>query len=335
MAKGTKIQWCDSTFNPWIGCKKVSEGCRNCYAEALNNRHGWVLSDGGSPSDPTEVEPFWGGSARRRTSAANWKKPLKWNEVSRRNEMAVEVGREPTSPPVCQHIWNARLVGIRRPRVFCGSLCDWLDPDVPVEWLADLLTLIAETPHLDWLLLTKRIELWNSRIVEARDWLQTTRQGDASGSPHDVAEGMCNAWIQGVPPHNVWLGTTTENQAMADKRIPELLRIPARVRFLSVEPMLGPLNFRKIKTLMQTFNAQPYGWHSWLKKGLHWVIAGCESGPNRRPMKTEWALELRHHCAEAGIPFFMKQMEVGGKVTSDLSLFPAELQVREFPEVKP
>ena len=124
MVENTKIEWAHHTFNPWEGCTKVGPGCDHCYAERRNNRF-----HGGN----------WGpGAPRRRTSPANWAKPRRWNR------QAAELGT--------------------RYRVFCASLVDWLDNEVAVDWLADLLNLIRCTPHLDWLLLSKRIGNWEPRL---------------------------------------------------------------------------------------------------------------------------------------------------------------------------
>lgn len=133
MGSTTKISWCDSTFNPWIGCTKISPACANCYAADMMHRWG---------------KDLWGpGKPRQRTSAANWRQPLKWEA-------------------------EAARTGIRR-KVFCGSLCDCLDPEVPIEWLADLLGLIFRTPHLDWLLLTKRPEMWHHEFPKAESEAQS------------------------------------------------------------------------------------------------------------------------------------------------------------------
>lgn len=153
MSEITKIEWTDSTFNPWVGCTKVSPGCDHCYAESWSKRSGQVK---------------WGGQ-RRRTSAANWKKPIKWNAApfyecqlcgwrGSKPEMGFpgSVMENCASCPSCDaiHLRDARR------RVFCASLADWLDNEVPVEWLVDLLDLIRKTPNLDWLLLTKRVGNW-------------------------------------------------------------------------------------------------------------------------------------------------------------------------------
>lgn len=172
MGKNTEIGWTDHTFNPWVGCERISPGCDNCYAEMWSRRAG---------------EPeLWQGQ-RRRTTESNWRQPLKWNA-------------------------EAKRAGVRK-RVFCASLADVFDNQVPPEWRADLWALIRETSHLDWLLLTKR--------------------------PQNIAKMLPGDWGDGWP--NVWLGTTVENQEEANRRIPHLLNVPAVVRFLSCEPLLEPV----------------------------------------------------------------------------------------------
>lgn len=268
MGSTTKISWCDSTFNPWIGCTKVSPGCANCYAEAMMHRWG---------------KDIWGpGKPRQRTSAANWKQPLKWEA-------------------------EAARTGIRR-KVFCGSLCDWLDPEIPIEWLADLLDLIRRTPHLDWLLLTKRPELYQNRLEVLLAWLEDGGLSRSDKWPGllTLVANMTGSW--GGPTRyrlpNVWIGATVENQEMADKRIPELLKIPARVRFLSCEPLLGPINLNEPMPGPIVDGIYP-PWY--IQSGIDWVICGGESGPRARPMHPDWARSLRDQCKAAGVPFFFKQ----------------------------
>lgn len=255
MAEHTKIEWCDHTFNPWEGCTKVSPGCKNCYAAARNRRFA-----GGENWGP--------GAPRRRTSEANWKQPLRWDREA------------------AQAITRAIATGSpfpRRPRVFCASLADWLDYEVPVAWRVDLLTLIALTPNLDWLLLTKRPESWSARLHEAM------------GAGSNVAAN----WLNLRAPSNVWVGTTVEDQARAEERIPQLLAIPARVRFLSCEPLLEEVNLDFGAPRHRTFDS----YHA----EIHWVICGGESGPGARPMHPAWARSLRDQCAASGVPFFFKQ----------------------------
>jgi protein gp37 len=204
----------------------------------------------------------------------------------------------------------------RRPRVFCASLADWLDPNVPVEWLADLLRLWFACQNLDILALTKRPELWRERIELACGLAGEKAETDKNWSDWSDTWCILFDWLHGNPPANVWIGATVENQEMADKRIPELLKIPARVRFLSVEPMLGQV---VCEDVMRRYGCGCRCHHSNDKNDLcgdggiiefpaiHWVICGGESGPHARPMHPDWARSLRDQCKAAGVPFFFKQ----------------------------
>lgn len=163
--------------------------------------------------------------------------------------------------------WNdeAAEVGERR-RVFCASMADVFEehPQLRNERFR-LWHLIGKTPALDWLLLTKR--------------------------PENVASMVPAQWSADGYPANVWVGTSTENQHYANKRIPELLYVPARVRFLSVEPLLGPLDLSEYLS----------------EGGIHWAIVGGESGPKARPMNPDWVRSLRDQCNAAGVAFLFKQ----------------------------
>ncbi|AHF89533.1 hypothetical protein OPIT5_03955 [Opitutaceae bacterium TAV5] len=299
MAEYTKIEWCDHTFNPWIGCTKVSPGCAHCYAAAQDAFRHWTPAG------------FGKGKPRKRTSEANWRQVLRWDREAARFAEAMTSELKMAFGPDGGH-----LDAPRRPRVFCASLADWLDPEVPVEWLTDLLDLIRRTQHLDWQLLTKRPELWEKRIGQACGLAGKRGMSEAGWSD---TWGMAFDWLRGgIPPANVWIGTTVENQDMADKRIPELLKIPARVRFLSVEPMLGPVdlyNHLHDPSGGEEWTSRPsdlvqYGIQDGLplmRRGIHWVICGGESGPHARPMHPAWARSLRDQCAAANVPFFFKQ----------------------------
>ena len=274
-----------------------SPGCFNCYALARNKR----FSGGAN----------WGkGAPRRHTSDDNWKKPEEWNRrAGMVNRVYAEAGD--TAPPI-------------RPRVFCASLADWLDDEVPIEWLADLLDLIRRTPNLDWLLLTKRPQNWEERLDAANEfWF-----GNAPlAQSHYDTQTWASAWNHcKQPPDNVWIGVTVEDQIRADERIPLLLNIPAKVRFLSCEPLLTPVDLK----LGYGVADQPLGFTR--RHFLHWVIAGCESGPAKRPMAEEWAQSLALQCQTGRVAFFMKQIVSGGRVSETLVDFPADLQVRQFPE---
>lgn len=250
MSENTNIEWCDHTFNPWEGCQKVGPGCDNCYAETRNARFG-----GGQA-------PNWGpGAPRRRTSESNWRKPLQWQ--AKAAEFMAKHGR--------------------RQRVFCASLADVFDNQVPVQWRIELMSLIIDTPDLDWLLLTKR-------IGNAAEMLDVAFRG---------AVAQREKWPDVVLP-NVWIGATITSQAEADRDIPKLLAVPARVRFLSMEPLLGPVDLPAAKA----FGLHGFGTHI---MGVDWVIVGGESGPGARPMHPDWARSLRDQCAAAGVPFLFKQ----------------------------
>lgn len=241
MSDNTNIEWCDSTFNPWIGCTKVGPGCDHCYAEA--------------DFDLRKHRAKWGpGNPRSRTSPANWKKPLQWAR---------------------QHAEFFATHGRRR-RVFCSSLADVFDNEVPREWRYDLLWLISNTPNLDWLILTKRI-------------------GNAHRMLTDECSRMGFPWSAERWPH-VWLGATVVNQEEADRDIPKLLAVPAAVRWLSMEPLLGPVSLDYWPMFGE--DARPL---------LHWIVVGGESGPKTRPMHPDWARSLRDQCASVGTPFLFKQ----------------------------
>lgn len=295
MSENSKIQWTDHTFNPWIGCTKVSPGCANCYAEAQDKFRSWTPEG-------------WGkGKPRRRTSESNWRKPLKWDREARYGQDCPVSG----DPSI-------------RPRVFCASLADWLDDEVPIEWLADLLTLIHNTPHLDWQLLTKRPQNWRDRIHQAYAHLSKV-------SLDGVLLADAYNWLKATPRpnnrfmNNVWIGTTVEDQTRANERIQDLLKIPARVRFLSCEPLLGPIDFRLVPGFNKVGSAGLD-----LIRNL-WIICGGESGSGARPMRTEWAESLAEQCIHAGIPFFMKQLGGTRNHHGELSDFPEALRIRAFP----
>jgi protein gp37 len=274
MAETTKIEWADATVSMWWGCTRVSEACRNCYAESWANRWGKKL---------------WGpGAPRERKKGAE--------ALARRlNRQAERAGR--------------------RLRVFSASMSDWLDDEVPAEWLADLLALVAETPHLDWLLLSKRPHLWRARLDAALDACGPASLCRCQERCFCDARTVARLWLDGDPPPNVWVGATVEDQERADERIPALLAIPAQVRFLSCEPLLGPLDLRLSRATPR----------------LEWIIAGGESGRNARPSHPDWFRSLRDQAQAAGVAFFLKQLGGHPDKRGDIDRFPEDLRVREVP----
>lgn len=276
------IAWTTHTHNAWIGCAEVSPGCDNCYARNLmDTRYGRAK---------------WGvGENRQRTAEANRRKPLAWNRA--RAALIVEKGY---ADPV---------------RVFSASLSDWLDHEVPAEWLADLLSTIAQTPALTWMLLSKRPAIWRKRLEAVMDL-----------SPPSLVEAqpylrLTRAWLNGQAPANVWVGTTVEDQERADSRIPRLLVIPAVVHFLSAEPLLGPVDVA----------AAGFPQRQKEHQDGRWIIVGGESQAGCRPMRIEWADSLRRQADDIGAAFFMKQMGGHPYPRHAWEDLPAGLQVREFP----
>jgi protein gp37 len=178
MGKKTAISWSNSTFNPWIGCTKVSDACKNCYAEEDNKERKWV--------------PAWGtGVPRHRTTPGYWDGPLHWNRSAARTG--------------------------QRPRIFCASLADVFDNEVPPEWRVDLWQLLRKTPNLRWMLLTKRIG--NAHKMLPPDW----------------------------PFPNAGLMATLENQDVWDRDFPKLMATPAVWHGVSCEPLLGHIHIGNAK----------------------------------------------------------------------------------------
>ncbi len=225
MGKDSKIEWTDHTFNPWVGCQKVSQGCANCYAERdMTRKPRWANTWG-----PPET------SERLRTKT--WRGPVQWNKQA-------EAEGNPQ-------------------KVFCGSLCDVFENNPQVgHWRIELFEdVIHNTPWLQWLILTKRPER-ALEFFENRPELLTA---------------------------NVWMGTSIENQDTHYERIGELCNIEAPRVWLSLEPLLGPVQL----------DLAYYP--------VAWVIVGGESGPNARPMHPDWIRSIKDQCQEADIPFFFKQ----------------------------
>ena len=254
MAAETGISWCDSTFNPWIGCTKVSPACDNCYAEIS------------TPSRTMGIE--WGqGKPRRRTNEGNWLMPLKWN---RDHEIFLAENK-------------------RSRRVFCASLVDVFDNEVPYAWRVDLFYTIKITDNLNWLILTKRISV-AQRVLPFFDWV--------------------DGW------DNVWLGISACNQSEFNRDVPKLLATPAKIRWISIEPMLGPIEI------------SPY-----LGKHIDWIVVGGESGHNARSMEKAWVESLINQCRAYNIHFFFKQW--GGKGRDKGGCLFDGNEIKEFPVAPP
>lgn len=266
MSENSNIEWTDHTWSPWDGCTKVSPGCKNCYAEARDKRH--LIED----------VDHWGKGAPRRLRK-DWNSPIKWNKEA----VCVKCGKarpDRGMHPDC----DGENRDFRRQRIF-PSLCDWLDEEVPTLWLGRFLGLVNSTPNLTWQLLTKRPELFESRMkavaVEEMPWAILAKR-----------------WLDGSAPSNVWVGTSVEDQEWADKRVPALIKIPASSHFVSYEPALGEVNFEAAFSGTETRLAVC---------GIDWIIAGGESGMNARPCCVDYIADVRRQCKTAGIKCFVKQ----------------------------
>lgn len=256
--KNTKIEWTDHTINFWWGCTKVSPACTHCYAEGLGKFFGPRLF--GQPV-------IWGKGQPR------------FARLEEARKEAVKI--------------NAKAEGATvRPRVFVNSMSDWLDDEVPIQWLAFLLETIRLCPWLDFQLLTKRPENWRERMSKVLT-------ENASNPEYCTTYNWLSDWeMADTARPNVWIGTTVENQNYADQRIPHLLEIPAKVRFLSCEPLVGQVDIRHIRQADNQWFPMQH---------IHWVIAGGESGGQAQPSHPDWFRSLRDQCKMAGVPFFFKQ----------------------------
>jgi len=245
MAK-TKIEWADRVWNPVTGCTKVSEGCRNCYAELMASR-------------------FW--------------KDRKFSDV--------RIHPERLGQPLD---WG------KPARIFVNSMSDLFHKDVSFEFIDEVFYIMRVADQHTYIILTKRPEImlkfiaWQKKNSVKFDWKTAHK--------------------------NIWLGVSVEDQKTADVRIPLLLQTPAAVRFVSCEPLLGPVDLGDGYTSWLTCNGPLPGSDICCEKfevsfdhfhGIDWVIAGGESGKNARPMHPDWVRSIRDQCEDAGVPFFFKQ----------------------------
>lgn len=248
----TKIEWTQQTWNPTVGCDKVSAGCKHCYAI----RMAWRLAHipamkelyGDTVKKGANGEPNWTGVVK--VSEAAMDKPLQF--------------KKPTM-------------------FFVDSMSDLFHESVPFEVMDRVFDIMDACPQHTFQILTKR----PGRMCDYFYW-----------------KSKGNGFKFGIwPLANVWLGVSVEDQKAADERIPYLLQVPAAVRFLSCEPLLGMVNLHLDGTV-------PKAWgHGYQCVGnlIDWVICGGESGPDSSPMHPNWARSLRYQCKEYNIPFFFKQ----------------------------
>jgi protein gp37 len=274
MARNTAIEWTEHTWNPVVGCTKISEGCAHCYAEAMTRR-------------------FW----------------QKWGCEPPPEHFRVKLHTERLLEP---------LHWCKPARVFVCSMGDLFHPDVPNEFIDKVWAVMAYCSLHQFQVLTKRparmldyLTKWEYRPA---NWMIASDQlglhisaGQIDSSILGVAAKLIDQREWPALP-NVWLGVTAENQTRADERIPLLLQTPAAVRFVSCEPLLGPVEFSNVTHRADCVQAlgKP------AMKGLDWVIVGPETGPGARPMHPDWARSLRQQCAAADVAFFYKRGTLDG-----------------------
>lgn len=313
----TSIEWTDVTWNPVTGCTKVSPGCAHCYIER-------------TPAFRTKGVRFERGRIPVQLHPDRLEAPLHWRQPRRVfvNSMS-DLFHEDVPDWFIYAVWTAMY---HSPQHVFQVLTK--RPDRMAEWMAKWCDRgPSKVGPVMWREGARRDHPWASCVTEAE-----------ALSVHNAGRSqMFHAWIDswGEPPHggarplydwmegprwwpnvlpNVWLGVSVENQRMFDQRVPLLLDTPAAVRFLSCEPLLGPIELHA--DMWPACSDQP--------TDIHWVIVGGESGPKHRPFDPDWARSLRDECRAAGVPFFMKQLG-GARPGSRLEDLPEDLRIREFP----
>ena len=287
----TKIDWTDETWNPVVGCSKVSPGCLNCYAERMGRRLAYMGND-------------------------NYKRVIEYVEEDLSGENVVNTPESWfegwTGETVCIESKLTEPLHWRKPRkIFVCSMGDLFHESVPFEFIDKVFNIMMLCPQHTFQVLTKRPERMKE-FFEKRPsnlWAGWTKRNG----------NIEQAW----PFPNVWLGVTAENQEMADKRIPILLQTPAAKRFVSIEPMLGEIEIDFGDNMTDDEDSgvgcapcdlggirhQHYVGEL-CNRSLDLVICGGESGPRARFMRLDWARMLRNECQDAGVPFFFKN--IGG-----------------------
>jgi len=327
----TAISWTNETWNPVVGCEAVSEGCDHCYAKTLHDmRHRAHLA--GKQMLPQYHVPF----EIVQLKPERLTHPLSW--------------REPR-------------------RVFVNSVSDLFHKDVPLDFLDKCFVVMAYARRHTFQILTKRphrmrdyMRSWanvgtdsamQERWDAARKWLIEAIGQRPGAKKHGtytigylqqreyIGVMMADTWTDGRVPPNIWLGTSVEHQAAADKRIPQLLETPAAIRFLSCEPLLGPVDLKMFSPFVAHLGAAAveckHGFDACPEcdRGIDWVIVGAESGQSRRGEAEYmgWLASIVGQCRAAHVPPFVKQdsalkSEQRGRI-------PDSLWIREYPTVAP
>jgi len=287
----TKIPWTQHTWNPVVGCRKVSPGCDHCYAERMAQRlaamglrqYQDVLTDG------------------------------RWN-----GQVALASNRHWASVPKSGLCFVCSMSDLFHNAQPMRALDNGVGFDgVPYEWIHSVYGAIEDHPKTTFQILTKHPE--------------------AVRAFYQWSEQFCGHKNMSLP--NIWFGVTCENQELLDLRTEDLLQIPAAVRFVSMEPLLGPAALNLATPCDRNCNEFSYAECPGtaglcvVQNRLDWVIVGAESGPGRRPCRIEWVRDIVGQCRAAGVPVFIKQLDLPGhtKVVKDVTMFPADLQIQQWP----
>lgn len=319
----TKISWTEKSWNPITGCSPVSAGCLN-----------WRLSA--------------------------WLKAM--GQEKYKNNFEVTLHPECLNEPL--H-W-------RKPcRIFVCSMSDLFHGKVPFEFIDKVFAMMALCPQHTFQLLTKRPDKM-AGYYQTRTAMDDSYRVDYMPQWYDVVTGWLDQGENGYlgsnwnaceiaaektdylePLSNLWPGVSVENQDN-DWRIVELLKIQAAVRWASLEPLLGKICLDRVIDVhggrylnylrgdwydvigkddngQAMFSDRPSGTFG-KGRGIDWVVVGCESGPNRRPCKLEWVRDIVEQCQAAGVPVFVKQLDINGKVIRDINQFPKDVQIQDYPE---
>lgn len=291
----TAIEWTDETWNVFVGCSKVSEGCRNCYAINQAYRNSAIATKMPNPGRMR----YYDGLTQKRDDRVDW------TGLVRFVQEALEIPLK----------W-------KKPRkIFVNSMSDLFHESVQDEQLDQVFAVIALSLRHTYQILTKRPERMQEYLRSAKNRIRVAAVdlGRTTNTEHEAIESCQWDW----PLPNVWLGTTVENQKATDERIPLLLQTPAALRFLSVEPLIEAVDLTQRQLNGNQYN---YLLNSWspcgggargataggriatLQSAIDWMIVGGESGPGARPFYLDWARSLIQQCQSASVPIFIKQL---------------------------
>jgi protein gp37 len=292
MADNTKIEWADATWNVITGCQVLSPGCTNCYAMKLAGNRMRSHPTRQGLTQATKAGPVWNGQVRFNEQMLD--QPLRW--------------RTPR-------------------RIFVAAHGDLFYEAVPDDWIDRVFAVMALAPQHVYLVLTKRADRMRDYVaadrmgyIEGRAKRLLRERSSDPGKPVMVGKTLAGTW----PWPHVWLGVSAEDQTRADERIPALLATPAARRFVSLEPLLGPIDLAAIRYVdddaeiridaltaeawvENSHSAAAYTDQADGNTHLDWVIVGGESGPDARPMHPQWARDLRDQCQAPAVAFFYKQ----------------------------